>query len=76
MPESVYSCSYCGTTITKNTTPNQTGCSVGSSHYWIRLGEVGVNNYQCRDCSLVVQTKSTPHQSGCTKASSHYWRKL
>ena len=76
MADYVYSCSYCGTTITKSSTPNQSGCSEKSSHYWKKLGEVGDTNYQCRDCSLIVQTKSTPQQSGCTKASSHYWKKL
>jgi hypothetical protein len=76
MAEYVFSCSYCGTTITKSTTPNQSSCPKGTSHYWIRLGEVGAYTYQCRDCSLVVNTKSTPSQSGCTNAHSHYWKKL
>lgn len=76
MAESVYSCSYCGTTIIKDGTPNQGGCSVKSSHYWQRLGEVGNDNYQCRDCKIVVKTKSSPSQGGCTKAHSHYWKKL
>ena len=76
MAESVYSCSYCGTTITKSSTPNQGGCSAKSSHYWVSLGEVGDTNFQCRDCKLVVKTKSTPQQAGCTKASSHYSNRL
>jgi hypothetical protein len=76
MKESVYSCSHCGTTITKSSTPNQGGCSVKTSHYWKQLGEVGDINFQCNKCSLVVKTKSTPQQSGCTKATSHYWKRL
>ncbi|SHH18860.1 hypothetical protein SAMN05444372_1216 [Flavobacterium micromati] len=76
MSENIYSCSYCGTTITTNSSPNQSGCNVKSSHNWVRLGEVGNNNYQCRDCKIVVKTKSSPQQVGCTKANSHYWKKL
>jgi len=76
MADSVFSCSYCGTTITKNTSPNQSGCSAKSSHYWVRLGEVGDTNFQCKNCKIVVKTKSTPQQTGCTKASSHYWTRL
>lgn len=73
--ENIYSCSYCGTTTTKNSTPSQSGCTVQHSHHWVNLGETGNNNFKCNNCSLVVSTKNTPQQSGCTKASSHYWKK-
>ncbi len=76
MTNHVYSCSYCGETITQDSVPKQSGCSCKSSHNWIRLGEEGINNYQCRDCKLEVKTKYSPQQTGCTKASSHYWKKL
>lgn len=76
MANSWYQCKYCGTAVTKESTPNQGGCSAGSSHYWTRLGDVGDISYNCRDCNTTVQTKSTPQQSGCPKANSHYWKRL
>ena len=76
MADSIYSCSYCGITVTKNTTPNQGGCNVKHSHYWVRLGEEGNVNFQCKSCNLVVKTKLTPQQGGCTKAHSHSWIRL
>ena len=71
-----YQCKYCGITVKKETTPNQSGCTKKSSHYWSKLGEVGDINYQCKRCGTVVQTKSNPSQNGCPSASSHYWSKL
>jgi hypothetical protein len=64
MAESVYSCSYCGTTMTDGT-PNQGGCSAKSSY--VIIGKIGRklsnNNYQCKDCKIVVKTNQLKVQT-------------
>ena len=76
MSETVYYCAYCGKVEKSNSTPNQSGCTKGSSHYWQRGGEVGDQNWECNYCKLSLKLKSSPSSTvGCPKGSSHYWQK-
>lgn len=74
MTERIFHCAYCGNTVTSNSSPNQGGCNVKSSHWWVTIGEVGSRKLTCKNCNLTVSVKASAQQVGCTKANSHYWQ--
>lgn len=71
-----YQCKNCGTTIKKDSQPNDNNCPKKPFHKWTKLAEVGDVNYQCKNCGTTIQAKSSPSTSNCPNASFHKWTKL
>ena len=65
MPNKVFMCSYCGTTVRKASgtgSPNGVKCSArGTNHQWNELGLAGNNTYACRNCRVTVNLTGAPH---------------
>ena len=65
MTEKIFSCAYCAKTITSTTSPNQGGCTVKNSHWWVTIGEVGDRKLTCKHCNITVSVNSPTRERSC-----------